>query len=348
MKGAATLQKNFNNSGGDKSMKKFFAALLLGAGLIAGAPAQTQQPVVIKWAHGYETSEPFHTQAQAMAQKIKVATAGRVEIELYPASALGGEADYSKKLAAGEIDMAYIGLNVLARDYAPLGVVGFPFLFSDPDHVRRFLVSPVFDELRKGYEAQSRNHLMAAIYYGARHVTSNKPITSPKDMLGLKLRVPDAPTYKLFAKSMGATATPMPFAKVYDALKSGEIDAQENPLPTILAKKFYEVQKSVTLTGHMYDMLGIVISPAALQRMNAGDRTIVNDIIRKDAVWASVQIIARELVAEGKLGETGIKVIRPDRQAFVEAALKAVSPADLQARPGDYEKIRDLVKAGAH
>lgn len=323
-------------------------ALVLGAGLIAGMASIQAAPVTLKWAHGYETGEPFHTQAEAMAQKIKAATAGRVEIQLFPASAMGGEADYSKKLASGEIDIAYIGLNVLSRDYAPLGVVGFPFLFNDPDHVRRFLVSPVFDELRKGYEAQSRNRLMAAIYYGARHVTSNKPVNAPKDMQGLKLRVPDAPTYKLFAKSMGATATPMPFAKVYDALKSGEIDAQENPLPTILAKKFYEVQKSVTLTGHMYDMLGIVISPGALQRMSESDRTIVNDIIRKDAVWASVQIIARELVAEGKLGETGIKVIRPDRSAFVEAALKTVSPADLQARQGDYEKIRDLVKTGAH
>lgn len=323
-------------------------ALVLGAGLIAGLASVHAAPVTLKWAHGYETSEPFHTQAEAMAQKIKAATAGRVEIQIFPASALGGEADYSKKLASGEIDMAYIGINVLSRDYAPLGVVGFPFLFSDPDHVRRFLVSPVFDELRKGYEAQSRNHLLAAIYYGARHVTSNKPVNTPKDMQGLRLRVPDAPTYKLFARSMGATATPMPFAKVYDALKNGEIDAQENPLPTILAKKFYEVQKSVTLTGHMYDMLGIVISPGALQRMSESDRTIVNDVIRKDAVWASVQIIARELVAEGKLGETGIKVIRPDRQAFVEAAAKAVSPADLQARPGDYEKIRDLVKPGTH
>lgn len=323
-------------------------ALVLGAGLIAGLASVHAAPVTLKWAHGYETSEPFHTQAEAMAQKIKTATAGRVEIQIFPASALGGEADYSKKLASGEIDMAYIGINVLSRDYAPLGVVGFPFLFSDPDHVRRFLVSPVFDELRKGYEAQSRNHLLAAIYYGARHVTSNKSVNTPKDMQGLRLRVPDAPTYKLFARSMGATATPMPFAKVYDALKNGEIDAQENPLPTILAKKFYEVQKSVTLTGHMYDMLGIVISPGALQRMSESDRTIVNDVIRKDAVWASVQIIARELVAEGKLGETGIKVIRPDRQAFVEAAAKAVSPADLQARPGDYEKIRDLVKPGTH
>lgn len=329
-------------------MRQFFMALLLGVGLAAGASAQAQQPVTLKWAHGYETSEPFHTQAEAMAQKIKAATAGRVEIQLYPASALGGEADYSKKLASGEIDIAYIGLNVLSRDYAPLGVVGFPFLFSDPDHVRRFLVSPVFDELRKGYEAQSRNHLMAAVYYGARHVTSNRPINMPKDMQGLKLRVPDAPSYKLFAKSMGAAVTPMPFAKVYDALRNGEIDAQENPLPTILAKKFYEVQKSVTLTGHMYDMLGIVISPGALQRIGAGDRVIVNDIIRKDAIWASVQIIARELVAEGKLGETSIKVIRPDRQAFVEVALKTVSPAELQARPGDYEKIRDLAKAGTH
>lgn len=323
-------------------------ALVLGAGLIAGLASVHAAPVTLKWAHGYETSEPFHTQAEAMAQKIKTATAGRVEIQIFPASALGGEADYSKKLASGEIDMAYIGINVLSRDYAPLGVVGFPFLFSDPDHVRRFLVSPVFDELRKGYEAQSRNHLLAAIYYGARHVTSNKPVNTPKDMQGLRLRVPDAPTYKLFARSMGATATPMPFAKVYDALKNGEIDAQENPLPTILAKKFYEVQKSVTLTGHMYDMLGIVISPGAMQRMSESDRTIVNDVIRKDAVWASVQIIARELVAEGKLGETGIKVIRPDRQAFVEAAAKVVSPADLQARPGDYEKIRDLVKPGTH
>ena len=328
-------------------MKRFLSALGVCVGLVMGAPAGAQ-PVTLKWAHGYEVSEPFHTQAETMAQKIKTATGGRVEIQVYPASALGAEADYSKKLASGEIDIAYIGLNVLARDYPPVGVVGFPFLFSDPDHVRRFLSSAVFEDLRKSYEAQSKNRLAAAIYYGARHVTSNKPINTPRDMLGLKMRVPDAPTYKLFAKSMGAAATPLPFAKVYDALKSGEIDAQENPLPTIIAKKFYEVQKSVTLTGHMYDMLGIVISAGALQRLSDGDRAIVSDIIHKDAVWASVQLIARELVSEGKLRDTGIQIIRPDRQAFVEAAQKAVSPSELQARPGDYEKIRDLIKPGTH
>lgn len=322
-------------------MRKLMIALTF-LGCTAGAYAQSVART-LKWAHGYEMTEPFHTQAVAITEKIRDSTSGRVNIEVYPASKLGGELEYTKKMAAGDIDIAYIGMGVLARDYPPLAIVGFPFIFSDTDHVRRFMVSPVFDELRSGYEQASKNRLATAVYYGARHITSSKIITSPKDLVGLKLRVPDAPTYKLFAKSVNAVAIPMPFAKVYDALRSGEIEAQENPLPTILAKKFFEVQKHVVLTSHIYDILGIVISEKALKEMNLADQKIVQDLMKKEALWASVHIIARELLAEGKLRETGIHVTRPGRQAFVDTALKTVSPGDLQARPGDYEKIRGLL-----
>src|SRR4029450_12307478 len=95
----------------------------------------------------------------------------------------------------------------------------------------------------------------AMTYYGARQVTSNRPIQKPEDMKGLKIRVPDAPAYLAFPKALGANPTPIAFAEVYLALQNGTVEAQENPLPTIEAKKFFEVQKNISLTGHIVDSL---------------------------------------------------------------------------------------------
>ena len=96
-------------------------------------------------------------------------------------------------------------------------------------------------------------------YYGERQVTSNKKIEKPEDMAGLKIRVPDAPLYMMFPKAVGANPTPIAFAEVYLALQQGVVDAQENPLPTIEAKKFYEVQEYIVLTGHITDALLTIV-----------------------------------------------------------------------------------------
>ena len=232
------------------------AAALLGA--FGSAQAQTK----LKWAHVYETSEPYHKYSVWAGEEIKKRTDGRYEIQVFPASSLGKESDINQGLTLGTVDIILTGASFAGRSYPPLAVSYFPFIFRDADHLLKYAKSDVFKELAKGYDDKTGNHITALTYYGARDVTSNAahPVAKPEDMKGLKIRVPDAPAYLAFPKALGANPTPIAFAEVYLALQNGTVDAQENPLPTIEAKKFYEVQKNISLTGHIIDSLLTVVS----------------------------------------------------------------------------------------
>lgn len=320
-------------------MKKRIFLFALSTFACVAAIAQTQ---VLKWAHVYEAGEPYHLQAVQAGDEIARLTQGRVRLEVIPASKAGGEETLPAKLKSGEIHIAYLGMSHASKDYPGLAVSGFPFVFQDIDHVRRYLASGFFQEQLDGYEKATGNHMIGAVYYGARHVTSNRSITGPQDMAGLKLRVPGAPAYKLFGQAMQAQVTPIPFAKVYEALKNGEVDAQENPLPTIYAKKFYEVQKFAFLTGHIHDLVSITLSGAAWKALTPADQKVVEAAIRKAATWVNVQTISNELLMEAELRRLGMQLRSVDRKAFREAALKRVMPSDLGATQQDYERIQAI------
>ena len=217
------------------------------------AAAVAQQK--LKFAHVYETSEPYHTYAVWAGGEIAKRTNNRYSIDVFPASQLGNETQINQSLSLGTVDMIYTGQAFAARTYPPISIGGAPYMFRDFDHWKKYSASPVLAELMDGYFKKGNNKPIAAFYYGVRHTTANKAINKPEDMKGLKLRVPDAPLYIMYPKIAGANATPIAFAEVYLALQNKTVDAQENPLPTILAKKFYEVQTHVNLTGHITEML---------------------------------------------------------------------------------------------
>jgi len=159
-------------------------------------------------------------------------------------------------------------------------------------------------------------------YYGARHVTANKAINKPEDMAGLKLRVPQAPLYLMFAKGVGANASPIAFAEVYLALQNKTVDAQENPLPTIQAKKFFEVQSHINLTAHITDSLMTIVGGPAWKKLSADDQKIFTEVLQQAAVRASDAIdkVERELPEWFKA--QGKTVVTPDKAAFMAAAAK--------------------------
>ena len=138
------------------------------------------------------------------------------------------------------------------------------------------------------------HEILAGTYYGVRHVTANRPVEAPEDMQGLRIRVPDAPLYTLFPRTMGASPTPIAFAEVYLALQQGVVDAQENPLPTIEAKKFYEVQKHIVLTGHIVDHLNTVVAGALWKKLSEEDRKIFTDVAQEAAAKATAEIKTNE------------------------------------------------------
>lgn len=324
--------------------KRFTLKTIASCALIAGVlglPGLVAAQTKLKWAHVYETSEPFHKWSVWSADEIKKRSNGRYDIQVFPASSLGKEADINQGLTLGTIDIVLTGASFAGRSYQPLAVSYFPFIFRDAEHQLKYAKSDVFKELAKGYDDKTGNHITALNYYGARHVTSSaaKPITKPEDMKGLKIRVPDAPAYLAFPKSLGANATPIAFAEVYLALQSGTVDAQENPLPTIEAKKFYEVQKNISLTGHIVDSLLTVVSGQLWGKLSAEDKKIFSDVMQEAAEKTGREIIASETRLVDEFKKKGNNVIVVDKNAFREAVLKNTKPTDHGYRQQDYDRI---------
>ena len=320
-----------------KGTKLLLAALALS--FSAGVCAQTK----LKWAHVYETSEPYHTAAVWAAGEIKKRTSGRYEVEVFPASSLGKETDINQGLTLGTVDIIYTGQLFAGRTYGPLAIGGAPFMFRDFDHWKKYSTSQLFDQLAEGYRQKSGgNKVVAITYYGERHVTSNKAISKPEDMKGLKIRVPDAPLYTMFPRAVGANPTPIAFAEVYLALQNGTVDAQENPLPTIDAKKFYEVQKFIVLTGHITDALLTIVAGGTWSKLSPADQKIFDEVLKEAATRASHEIVEIEKKMAAEFEKRGKTVVRVDRKPFRDATVKLHNGPDATWDKAVYDKLQAI------
>lgn len=302
-------------------MKTLLSILALVAASFVPATAYSQAK--LRFAHGYEVSEPFHTSAIWAASEIARRTGNRYQIDVFPASQLGKEADVNQGLTLGTVDMILTGSAFIGRTFPPASIGGAPFIFRDFDHYRKYTSSPLFAELAAGYQkASGGNTIVATTYFGTRHVTSNKPIRKPEDMRGLKIRVPDAPLYLLFPKAMGANPTPIAFSEVYMALQTKTVDAQENPLPTIDAKKFYEVQSHISMTGHIIEALFTVVSGSRWNSMTEADRTVFSAVLREAAERATAEIIESERKLGAEFAAKGKTLVPVDTAAFIDVLQK--------------------------
>jgi len=204
-------------------------SVALAVAFALGGPAAALAQQKLKFAHVYETSEPYHTAAVWAAGEIAKRTSNRYTMDVFAASALGSETQINQGLSLATVDVLYTGQLFAGRSFGPISIGGAPFVFRDFDHWQKFSRSPLFEELKAGYQKGAGGNTVVAItYYGNRQTTSNKPLNKPEDMKGLKIRVPDAPLYTLFPRAVGANPTPIAFAEVYLALQNGTVDAQEN------------------------------------------------------------------------------------------------------------------------
>lgn len=319
----------------------FRLTTVLGAtALVLVSALAAQAETVLKWAHVYETSEPFHTESVWAAEEIAKRTEGRYKIDVFPASQLGKEADINQGLKLGTVDIIISGSSFAARDFKPIGVTYFPYIFRDPSHLLAYTKSDIFKRLSKGYEDATGNHITAVTYYGTRHTTSNKPIGKCADMAGLKIRVPDVPAYLAMPRACGANTTPIAFAEVYLALQNGTVEAQENPLTTIEAKKFYEVQKNIVLTGHIVDHLNTVVSKTLWSSLSDADKAIFTEVMQEASARATKIIEERENKLVDTFKEKGINVVEVDKSDFEKTVLEKVTFEEFGYDKADWEAIR--------
>lgn len=302
---------------------------LLGTAAAAGAVSTfnirrtSAQATTLKWAHVYEVAEPYHTEALWAAEEIKKRTGGKYDIQVFPASQLGNEPQINEALGLGTVDIIYTGAAFVGGVHKPLSISNAPYIFRSFDHWKAYRGSKMFTELAGEYEKKTGNRIVSLTYYGERHLTANKEVKGPDDLKGMKLRVPQAPLYVLFAKIYGANPTPIAFAEVYLALQQGTVDGQENPLPTILAKKFYEVQKYIHLTGHITESLVTALGQPLLRKLSDAEKQTFAEVLMQAASKATDAIRDSEQKLPAEFEKLGKAVTRPDREAFRKVAIPA-------------------------
>jgi len=263
--------------------------------------------------------------ATVFAAEIEKRTAGRFSIEQFPNAALGGEVEMLKAMQTGTIDMAFITGAPLPTVVPEVGVFNIPFLFRDAAHAHAVLDGPVGAKSL----ARFKDKDLVALAWGEngmRHITNSKhPIVTAADLSGLKLRLPQSEVMMAAFKAMGADVSALAFPQLYNALQTGQFDGQENPIATIQASKFAQVQKYLTLSGHVYDPAIVFISPDMFGDLPDADKAAFVEAAK--LAGEASRKFAGEAQAKGaaELAASGMQVTKEiKRDSFVAAMASAI------------------------
>lgn len=256
--------------------------------------------------------------AQAFAERLAEISGGELNVELFPSSALGDFKAMVAQVQAGELDMVMTGYPDMSYIIPELKLVGAPYVVDDFEHLQEIVAGPWGQEMAERMNDQEI-HLLDVWYYGTRQTTSNRAINSLEDMAGLRLRTPNVPFLIAFAENTGATPAPVAFAEVYLALQTNQVDAEENPLPTIEAMKFYEVQSHIALTNHFIASGAIQIGTSTWDSLSDEEKGWIQEAIVHGGDVSDGLTFDAEAALVDTFTERGLVITEPDTAPFREA-----------------------------
>jgi TRAP-type transport system periplasmic protein len=277
--------------------------------------------------------------AQAFADKLNELSGGKMTVKLFPSAALGDFKAMVAQVQAGELDMVMTGYPDMSYIIPELKLVGAPYVVDDFAHLQEIIAGDWGQEIAGKMEAESIK-MLDVWYYGTRQTTSNRAINSLEDMKGLRMRTPNVPFLIAYAENTGATPAPVAFQEVYLALQTNQVDAEENPLPTIEAMKFYEVQDHIAMTNHF-------IASGAIQM----GITTWGDLSDEEKGWVKQAVEAggdvsdnltfqaeKDLVAT--FTERGLTITHPDTAPFRDAMKPYYHELETEFGEGAIDRVR--------
>lgn len=251
-----------------------------------------QAQVKLRYAHVGVANAPQTQYADEVAKLVKERTNGRIEIQVFPNSQLGGVAEMVDGVRSGAIAMGHHDFGSLGRIVSNTAVFNTPFMYRDAAHSLRATdpnLSPALREINQELVQKGNMRIVGALFQGTRQLTSKEKVLSPKDMQGKKYRGVPIKLWSSMLTGMGAVATPVEVSELATALATGLVVGQENPLPNIFNLKLYEVQKYVMLTNHMQSILSVFVNERVWQGIPAADRKIMEETMaevgRKTLDW---------------------------------------------------------------
>ncbi|MGE3627845.1 MAG: TRAP transporter substrate-binding protein, partial [Hyphomicrobiales bacterium] len=298
-------------------MRKLFT-FLAGAALTALLAGPVQAETELKLGHVGNPGSLYEMVSQEYAKRINEKLAGKYKVVVFGSSQLGPDKDMMQKLKLGQIDLS-LPSTIMSSVAPEFGVFEMPYVIQDRPHMKRVsdeLLDSVFQPAvkAKGYR------ILAIWENGFRHITNNvRPINKPEDLKGIKLRTPKGEWRVKMFQAYGANPTPMAFSEVFTALKTGVMDGQENPFVQIHSAKFQEVQKYLSLTGHVYSPVYLAAGEDKFSKLPQDVQKLLTDTARELQAWVYTKA--------GELDESlftdlkaKMEVNTPDKDAFIKAS----------------------------
>ena len=293
------------------------SALALAAGLAVAGAAHAQ--VEIKLGHVGEPGSLFQKSADEYARRANAKLGDKAKVVSYGSSQLGGDSEMIQKLKLGTLDMA-LPSTVMSSQVDLFGVFEMPYIVKDRQHMARIEKEIFWTKLEP--EAEKKGLKVLAVWEnGVRHVTNSKrPIKAPGDLAGIKLRVPEGKWRVKMFQAYGANPSPMKFSELFTALQTGVMDGQENPFTQIYSAKLQEVQKFLSLSGHVYTPAYLVVGSKRYANLPADVRKVLEDTAKETQAFVYERAAREETELLGKLKDAGMQVNEVDKDAFFAAS----------------------------
>ena len=278
------------------------------------------QKQTFRLAHVYNPDHAWDQGAHLAAKLVQERTNGEIEIEVFPSSQLGTEEQITEAVIFGSIDMCVSGAGQIGNLFKPIYVLEMPYTFKDNNHVLRFAKSDVAQQMFADLENEFQIKVIGASSYGIRQLLSvNKPIKTPEDLKGFKLRVPEQQITVEYGKAMGSDPTPIAYAEAYMALQQGVVDGLENPLSALKNMKFYEVAKYINLTSHVTNCCFFLMNGDKFNNLSQEQQGIVLGAF-DEASKLIVELLNKDDQELGSFFEKeGLTIIQADVDAFKKA-----------------------------
>ncbi|MCP1314408.1 MULTISPECIES: TRAP transporter substrate-binding protein [unclassified Halomonas] len=321
-------------------IKKLLTSAVLGTVLL-GAQSALAADYTLRFGHLANEQNIWHQAAVKFKEEVEANSDGRIEVRLYPSEQLGSEMDVINSIQLGTADMTITGESL--QNWAPkAAMMAVPYAFRDSEHLK----AAVDGEIGREIEEQiiERTNLVPLAWFerGPRELTSNRPIRTPEDLDGLRLRVPNVPLFVDVWQALGARPTPMAFSEVFTALQQNTLEGQENPLSLIESASFNEVQDYVNMTGHVRSWIYVVIGRNQLENMPDELQDVVREAAQAMQSYEAELFVEDQTRLEEALAERGMEFIEVDVDAFAEKARPAVVEALTPEQRELFDAIQDL------
>lgn len=320
--------------------KRLLAGAILGSAVIA-APFASAADYTLKFGHLANKEHIWNKAAERFKQIVEKQSDGRIDVQIFPNEQLGTEMEVINSIQLGTADMTITGESL--QNWAPkAAMMAVPYAFRDSEQMRKAVEGDIGKQIEAQIEEKTGLVPIAWFERGPRELTSNRPIKTPSDLNGLRLRVPNVPLFVDTWQALGAKPTPMAFSEVFTSLQQGTIDAQENPLSLIESASFDEVQDYVNLTDHVRSWIYVVIGKQKLESMPEDLQKVVLDAASQMQSYEEKLFSEDQKRLRKALEDAGMTFVDVDQQAFAEKARPAVKASLNDEQQKLYEAIQNL------